>query len=212
MKISVGQLRDLLSEQAISRLLNEEDDSISHEEGASGDSVDSQVDRYLGQYETDAKKAEGEDVTPDQMESLDWRDLVKGTLFTEAGDSDKDAEETPDEEAPGADALTGEDTSKPGLDSLDVEKFANDVVRLVQNYDSLLEVRSTLLRRATNFLKKTYSDEVVTAFTDTLRDDHSMEAGNDKGTLDAEKFPAPTADRANGSAAPGGAGGGGAPV
>jgi hypothetical protein len=218
-RTTIGKLRRLLDEGAIARLvlLTEEDDSIAHEEGASGDSLDSQIDRYLNQYESDSKKADGDvsgmggDVpSVDQMESLDWSDLVKGVVINEAGEADKDAEETPEEEAPGADAMTGEETDKLGIDKLDVEKFANDVVRLIDNYDSLLEVRSTLLRRASNFLKKNYSDDVLKAFTDTLRDDHGMEAGNDVGAINADKFPAPAADRANGSAAPG-AGGGGAP-
>jgi hypothetical protein len=104
----------------------------------------------------------------------------------------------------------GEDSDKPGLDSIDVEKFANDVVRLVENYDSLLEIRSCLLRRSTDFLKKTYSDDVIKAFEDTLRDDHGMEAGTGKRDVDAERFTAPAADRANGSAQAGG--GGGPPV
>ena len=42
-----------------------------------------------------------------------------------------------------------------------------------------------------------------------MRDDHGLEAGADKGEINADKFPAPAADRANGSAEPG-AGGGGA--
>jgi hypothetical protein len=209
MQIKMGRLRGMLSEQAISRLLTEEDDSLSHETGTSGDSVDSQVDRYFGQYEADAKKSDEPSI--DQMESLDWRDLCKGTvLLTEEGQGDKDAEETPDEEAPGADDLTGEDTGKLGMDTLDVEKFANSVVRMIQNYDSLLEIRSTLMRRASTFLKKTYDDQVLQAFEDVLRDDHGMEAGADKRDIDADRFPAPAADRANGSAAPG-AGGSGPP-
>ncbi len=205
----MSQLRDLLSEQAISRLLNEEDSSISHESGTSGDSIDSQVDRYLGQYEGDAKKAD--EPTIDTMESIDWRDLCKGMVLNEAGQGDKDTGDDADDAAPGADAMTGEDDDKLGLESLDVPKFVNDVVRLIENYDSLLEIRSTLLRRATSFLKKTYDDEVIKAFQDVLRDEHGMEAGTDKASLDSERFPAPNADRANGSAEAGMGGGGGAP-
>lgn len=206
----MGQLRKLFTEGAISRLLREDDNSAAHQTGISGDSIDSQVDRYLAQYEGDAKKAaDGSNVSVEQMESIDWRDLVKGVLITEAGEGDKDEE--PADAAPGADELTGEETDKLGVDKIDVEKFANDVVRLIQNYDSLLEIRSTLLRRATNFLKKSYDDDVIKAFEDTLRDDHGMEPGKDSNELNADKFPAPPADRASGSAAPG-AGGGGAPV
>lgn len=200
----------MLSEGAIARILiKEEDDSASHGSGESGDSLDNQVDRYLAQYEGDAKKADtGLEASTDQMESIEWRDLVRGLLL-EAGEADKD-EEDADDAAPGADALTGDVTGKLGVDKLDVEKFANDVVRLIENYDSLLEVRNTLVRRAKAFLQKTYDDDVVKGFEDTLRDDHGIEAGKDKADLSAEKFPAPSADRASGDAGPG-AGGGGAP-
>jgi len=216
MKIRMSKLRSMLSEQAISRLLNEEhlreeDDSMAHESGISGKSIDSQVDRFLSEYETAAKKT---DVTdgPDasQMESIDWRDLIRGYVINEAGEGDKD-DETPDDSAPGADDITDAD-DKPGIESLDVEKFANDVVRLIQNYDSLLEIRSCIIRRATDFLGGTYNEELVEAFKDTLRDDHGMEAGHDKGDINADKFPSPAADRANGSAEPGVGGGGGAGV
>lgn len=227
MRIRIGELKRILREASAPRhSLLLEDDSESHEEGASGESLDSQVDRYLGQYETDAKKGDNEVASVDQMEALDWRDLVKGRLLTEAGDgdrhdpwspgalheageSDKDDDDKGDA-APGAEGMTGDDSNKPGVGSLDVEKFANDVVRLIDNYDSLLEVKNTLIRRATAFLKKNYDDEVVKSFEDTLRDDHSMEAGEDKGELDADKYPAPSAERASGSAeaGPGGAPGG----
>ena len=212
MKISLGTLRSLLNERAISRLLNE-DDSLSHEKGESGDSLDSQVDRYLAEYEQSAKKADGSDSAEpsvDQMEAIDWRDLVKGTVLTEAGEGDKDEKDDESDAAPGADELTGQDNTKLGTESLDVEDFANSVVRLIDNYDSLLEIRSTLMRRAKTFLKKTYSDDVVKAFEDTLRDDHGMETGTDQMTTNADKFPAPAADRASGSAEPGPGGGGGA--
>jgi hypothetical protein len=198
------RLTELFTEGPLARLLREEDDSLAHESGASGDSLDSQVDRYLGQYETDSKKSDGAgpEASVDQMEALDWRDLVKGHLILEAGDDD--APPDPGDAAPGAAAMTGDDTTKPGLDSIDVEKFGNDVVRLIQNYDSLLEIRSTLIRRAKSFLAKTYSDDVLDAFESTLRDDHGMEAGEGSSDVAADKFKAPPADRAQGSAEPGG--------
>lgn len=202
-------LLSLFTEGEMARVLKEEDDSAAHQSDESGQSIDAQVDRYLAQYEGDAKKADEPSV--EQMEALDWRDLVKGQVITEAGEGDKDEEAGPEDAAPGADALTGTDTSKLGLDKLDVEKFANDVVRLIQNYESLLEVQNTLLRRATNFLEKTYDPDVVKAFQDTLRDDHGMEAGKDSSDVNSEKFPAPPAERAQGSAEPG-AGGTGAPA
>jgi len=207
-EVKKGTLQKLFTEGPIARLLKEEDDSVAHESGASGGSLDAQVDRYLSQYESAAKVAEGDDMgaSVDQMESLDWRDLVKGRLITEAGEDDEPVEDPVP--APGMD----DDEGKLGLDTLDVESFANDVVRLVENYDSLLEVRSTLIRRARKFLEKNYNDDVVQAFEDTLRDDHGLEAGASLGDVEAQKFVAPPAERAAGSAEPGpGGAGGGAP-
>jgi len=194
------KLRNLFTEGPFARLLREEDDSEAHEVGASGDSLDAQVDRYLVEYETDAKHSDQANI--DRMESLDWNDLIKGRLITEAGDEEEESDDEP------AAALPGDEPDKLGLDKLDVEAFVNDVVRLIQNYDSLLEVRSTLIRRAKKFLEKIYDDDVLHAFESSLRDDHGMEVGAGPEDVSNEKFPAPVADRANGSAASGGAGNG----
>jgi hypothetical protein len=198
------KLSNLFTEGMLARLLKEEeDDSLSHEIGASGDSLDAQVDRYLAEYETDSKQSDQASV--DQMESLDWNDLVKGRLILEAGE---DADATDVEPDAPAQPDSSDDSNKLGTEAINVETFANDVVRLIQNYDSLLEVRSTLIRRAKKFLEKTYNGEVVEAFESTLRDDHGMEAGSGPGDVANSKFTAPAADRANGSAAPGGSAGG----
>ena len=196
-------------------------DSQSHAEGESGDSLDSQIDRYLTQYEGEAKKTDNSVTSPGtqaQMESMDWRALVKGVLIespfmNQAGQGDKDSQDAGDD-APGADDMTGEsmDDDKLGPDDLDIAKFADDVVRLIENYDSLLEVRDTLFRRARNFLGKNYKDEVLEAFDNVMRDDHGMVPGQDKQSVDDERFPAPPAARASGSAEPGTAGGGGGAV
>lgn len=204
----MSSLRALFTKGKLARLLREEDDSLSHQTGASGASLDAQVDRYLAEYESSSRKEDAEEMPgASQMEALDWRDLLKGRLV-EAGEEDKD-DEGADDAAPGADAMTGEEDEGLGLDSLDVESFANDVARLIENYDSLLEIRSTLLRRAREFLEKTYDDEVVQAFEASMRDDHGMEAGNSPMDVSDDKFTAPAADRANGSAQPAA---GGAPV
>jgi len=194
-------------------------DSQSHVDDVSGDSLDRQVDRYLAQYESDAKKTDNSTAMPNasQMEALDWRDLVKGVIvespfMNQAGQGDKDAED-PGDAAPGADDMTGDDdANKLTMEDLDIAKFADDIVRLIENYDSLLEVRSTLMRRARSFLKKNYNEEVLTSYDNVMRDDHGMVAGEDKQSVDDEQFPAPPAARAAGSAEPGAGGaGGGAP-
>lgn len=217
MRVSVGRLRQILLEARYGRraLLTEDGDgdSQAHVEGASGTSLDTQVDKYLAQYEGDAKKSDVTDIggpSTSQMERLDWSDLVRGVL-TEAGDDDDapkdDADDKPADDAPGDTGFGG--PPKLGIDHLDVDKFADSIVRLIDNYDSLLEVRNTLVRRAKAFLAKTYDDEVQKAFDDVMKDDHGIEPGTNTGDLNADKYPAPSADRASGSAEPGAGGAGG---
>lgn len=91
-------------------------------------------------------------------------------------------------------------------DEIDVESFANSVVRLIDNYDSLLEVRNAILRRAGNFLAKGYGKDIVKEFMNTLRDDHGMVIGKSPEDVADEEFPAPIAGRAGA----GETGGGGA--
>lgn len=204
MKIKFGDLRRMLQE--VNNEILFEDDSGAHKMGVSGDSLDKQVDRYLAEYENDAKKED--ELSVDQMESIDWRDLVRGHLLTEEGEGEDTSDD--DEALDDAGDISGiddnEEPEKLSIDKLDVASFANSVVRLIDNYDSMLEVRNTLVRRAKAFLEKAYDDEVITAFEATLRDDHGIVAGENDRSVDAEKFPAPHAERSAGSAAPSGGG------
>ena len=226
MRVRMGDLRRIMTEAKRGRMdtylrvieeapMEAPQDSQAHTTGASGDSLDEQVDKYLHQYESDSKKSDNSLASPGevaQMESMDWRDLVKGVII-EAGQGDKDAQD-PGDAAPGAEGMTDDDddTNKLTMEDLDVAKFADDVVRLIENYDSLLEVKATLMRRARNFLQKNYQEEVLQAFDNVMRDDHGMVPGQDKQSVDDERFPAPAAARASGSAQAGPGGAGGAPA
>jgi hypothetical protein len=110
--------------------------------------------------------------------------MLTRRILGEAGDDEKDDE---------ADS-TGE-SEKLSSNDIDVGSFANSVVRLIENYDSLLEVRSTLARRAINFIAKSYEPEVVELFKQTLRDDHGLVPGESESDVD-DHFLAPPADRA----------------
>lgn len=181
--ISESPLRQL------ARLLREDDQNLPEQE--TGDSLDAQVDRYLSDYEASSRTA--------KHEGRDFRQMIK-RLMREAGDEDElggDAggeAETETEPAP--------EPTKPSSDSIDIEEFANSVARLIQNYDTLLEVQSTLIRRATNFVSKNYDQTVIDGFEKAMRDKHGLVDGETKQEVDDEMFAAPPADRAG----PGGAG------
>ena len=187
MKLTLGDLKRILREAA-------EGGDIFDEKR--NDSLDSQVDRYLMGYETEAKNA--------QNEAFDFRTLTRRFLV-EAGEE----EEAPagDDADMGADALPAEETELT-LEDIDIESFTNSVVRLIDNYDTLLEVRDTIVNRATNFLSKTYSKDVTDAFEQQLREDFDIEAGKSKEDVSDEQAPRPAADRAGPSMSDGGGGGG----
>lgn len=159
--------------------------------GESGTSLDAQVDRFLAQYESEAKQQ--------KQEGFDFRRLVRRLVNEAEGDEGEQAPTAPPAEPAG----------KATIDDIDVESFANSVVRLIDNYDSLLEVRSTLVRRATNFLAKAYDDDVTKQFETVLREEHGIVPGQSKDQVDDDQFVAPAADRAGDGGSGPGAGPGG---
>lgn len=202
MKIKYGTLKKLI-ESAVTcenkyfstsqRLLGEQDedeeagaeeDSIEEpspnvrKDAEQNDSIDAQIDRYIADYETEARNAKNE--------GFDLRALTLRLL------SEQDTE-----------AVGGQ----LDADTLDVESFTNAIVRLIDNYDALLEVRDVIVKRAINFLNRSYTPDVVEQFKDALLDQHDIELGKTEEDINAEKYQAPPADRAGGPGVAGGAGG-----
>lgn len=185
--LRLSQLKKLISEEA-RKIIKEEKE----EEERGEDSLDSQVDSYLSDFERKAKKLSA------KKESKSYQAFLRKLLREAEEDEEAPAEEDPegeeDEEEKEPEKLTSED--------IDVETFVDEVVRLIENYDSLLEMRNTILRRAVNYLLKSYQPDVGDSFKEVLEDSHGIEIGKSKFELEDE-FMAPRADRAGNS--PGGA-------
>lgn len=190
-KINSQDLKKIIREQIRSVLLEE---TVKKE---LQDSLDQQVDDFLISYESDAKVKKNE--------GFDFRSMTRSFLSTTSrnlleaeGDEEeeKPADEAGDEEKP-------EEKKKLSAEDIDIEEFASSVVRLIDNYDSLLEVRNTLARRAMNFLSDNYSQDVVTQFKIVLEDEHDITVGKSKAEEEDNEFPSPVAAGA-------GSGGGGA--
>ncbi len=189
--------RNLSYLKRLASILKEADEEadekpVEKEEG--NDSLDSQVDNYLSTYENEAKKTKNE--------GRDFRLLTRRFLL-EA--EDEDPFDMGDEEEGSDD--TGEEPQQKGTpDTIDITSFADSVMRLVDNSDHLLEMQNTILRRAANFLKKSYDDETIEEFKAHLRDARGIEIGKSPQDVADEQFSAPNAA----AAGPGGGGGGGA--
>jgi hypothetical protein len=147
------------------------------------DSLDNQVDRFLSDYEAEAKSV--------KKESRDWRMTVRRIIEAEGDEEESGAEKSEEE--------TEEEPKKLSGDDINVDSFVNSVVRLVDNYDSLLEVRNTILRRATNYIGKNYEPDVVNQFKEKLLDQHGLSIGKSPEDIVDDKFPSPPAARSGGT-------------
>jgi hypothetical protein len=217
-------MRHYSPKQSWKRLLFETRKNLIREEGEKNpfqergnDSVDIQIDKFFSSFESESKSSKNE--------GLDWRRVTRRLL--EAEDDEEanlfgggdDEEEGGDEEEPADDEEAGDEEGEEGdeeeeepeepekltLEDIDINAFASSVARLVDNYDSLLELRDTITRRAMNFLGKNYDFEVSQKFKQIMSDQFDLGADQTPNGLPDEKFQAPHASRALG----GGGGGGG---
>lgn len=165
------------------RMLREQGDDDKPPQDEGGASLDAQVDKYLIDYEREAKHV--------QQEGKDLRQVIRRLFENRLNEEGEDV---------------GSEQEQKSIDNIDIENFANSVVRLIENYDNLIEVRSTLFRRAKNYLAKMYDEEVISSFEEIMRDQHGIEAGKTPSEIKADEFQPPNADRA-GDGSIGGAGG-----
>lgn len=81
--------------------------------------------------------------------------------------------------------------SKKTLSDIDVGSFAASVVRLIENFESLIEVRDTLVEMAKAQLRKTHDDAVIKAFTELLEEEYDISQGSTQWDKDLENQPPP---------------------
>jgi len=147
-----------------------EADEVKKEDGE--DSLDSQLDRYFSDYESEAKNSKNE--------GLSLRSITKRLLEEEGDGEDEDSDS---------------EEEKLSTEDLDIKSFVSSVMRLVDNYDNLLEINNTILRRAANFIGKVYDETTVQAFKDELIESYGVEIGKSKLEKEDE-FEAPKAGAA----------------
>jgi len=167
----------------------------------SQDSLDDQVDAFILKYEKDSVKEDGE---PDSIsESL--ANLSLAALLSEQDDEEEDVDLGPPiedfddappdvsagaddpaadkpEEAPktppaGSENMSADveaivDIPKPPLD---VDAFSKRVARLAMNYNTLLDVRVTIVNRALNFLAQHYDQEHANEMREILDSEYDFD-------------------------------------
>jgi hypothetical protein len=159
--------RSILKELA--SMLREAGDATS-KDAYEGGSLDEQVDKFLVDYEKDAKTL--------KKESFDVRSATR--LMLEADEEEDEKKED------------------VGTTELDPVVFASSVARLIMNYDSLLDVKDALAKRAFNFVLKTHDLSTARQVLDALRRNYDIEIDKTQFDRDTD-IVAPPAARSGGA-------------
>ena len=122
------------------------------------DSLDSQIDRYLSDYEAEAINA--------VHEGQNFRYLTQRLLREK--DKEKDKKQVDTKNMPPA------MPSKKSIGDIDVRSYADSIARLITNINNLIETKNTILRRAINTLNKSYDPMVVRQLEIMLEDEHGL--------------------------------------
>jgi len=165
----------------------------------SQDSLDDQVDAFILKYEKDSVKEE------DEAESISesLANLSLSALLSEQEEDEEDVDLGPpiedfEEPAPGgeADAESADEPEEPpktppaGSENmsadveaivdipkppLDVDAFSKRIARLAMNYNTLLDVRVTIVNRALNFLAQHYDQEHANQMREILDSEYDFD-------------------------------------
>lgn len=133
-------------------------------------SADRQILRYIMDAERTAVKVGKGQNSMTAVESL-HRASMRFLLEAEGDDS--------------TDLSSGKPNEK-GLPPLDVGVFATEIMRVVKNYDTLLDVPSVIVNRAIEYIATKYDSETADSFKEALRSDFDYEPSPDTGNTTSD--------------------------
>jgi len=164
-------------------------------------SLDAQIDGLIMKAESDSIKSMKKRMSEryntsltllfEQEEDLDLGiedDLGEDEGEDEGGEGGEDEENTEPEDPKGSEVLKAkEPAKKENVPDIDIDEFTAQIIRLMQNKDSLLDIDAAILNRAKNFIDTHYGDKFVTRFLDNIKDNHGLDYSEYKDA-DKEKF------------------------
>jgi hypothetical protein len=137
-------------------------------------SVDDQIDALILKYEQSSIREEDENLMEVSLVKKSLRFLFEQD--EESPGEEADAGDEPVDEPTGSENV---DVKKPAnkqiIPDLDIDAFANRTVRLINNHDKLLDIRTATINRIKNFLDENYGDQFVTRYLDILENEYGVE-------------------------------------
>lgn len=138
------------------------------------DSIDMQIDKFLMSYEKESNNSKNE--------SNDYRMIIKRLLAEAEEENKKESEEQPPEQKT--------------LEDIDINNFATNIARLINNVDSLIDFQNSIIRRAVNYLNKSYDMTVSESMLDVLDQQFGMSIDSSAFDDELDNMKVPTADKA----------------
>jgi hypothetical protein len=136
------------------------------------DSIDDQLDRYLSNYVKYA--TESEDLKNENINKIAENFLFEQEEQDKIDDKNQEMKED-------------EDVELKTLDDFDVRNYASNVANLVNNFNSLIEKKNSILRRAINYLSNNqYDARVIKKLEIILEDEYDLQIGKTDNEKDAD--------------------------
>jgi len=171
-------------------------------------SVDDQIDAFIVKYERDSIPRIDDDTLSESLLDLSLLSLLLeqpvDTTDTETTEAEEGETEEVSEPVSDEDIGDVEPASKSPKPPIDIDSFSRRIARLALNFETLLEVKGAIVRRALKFLEENYDSNHADRFVDILNTKFDFEIG--------EKEETPEAPFAVGAYAGGTGGGGGGAV
>jgi hypothetical protein len=170
-RFTADQIRKIIREE----MTGHQEPSLGRKARLSSDSLDDQLDSLFIKFESESIKTEAIRSLFNLMFEAP-EDEEKEEEDLEAGEAPAPGEEEPAEQpsSVGSEERDEEVSGEPGRPPLDMDQFTHRVVRLIENYDSLLDIRTVILNRAANYVLENYDEAAVGDFEDTLEIDHGL--------------------------------------
>jgi len=196
MKIKTSQLRKLILEEIGNIILEqpEDEDAAKGDEKTTGEEAtgegETAEDEDPEPAEEDAQEEEPEkpDLEPEDMFRVG--DSIDNALNTVMSDYEERALKSA---ALNAGAIKGSlkvMLENPVPPEIDVGQFADDIARLINNYEYLLDMEAIIFNKAENFLLDKYGKGTAEDFVDQMRDQHNIDFS--KNPLEKERHYAVT--------------------
>lgn len=189
-------LVDMLGESRISRLLfekegdedeatDEEDEDTEEESDSDADSTADEEAEEETEDEEDGEEVPVETSVEDEIRLKDKLDTELSSVFTGFETRARKKASLAVESKRFSIMSILREESEPGADQdFDLDQFADDTARLIQNYDSLLDMEAIIYNKAKQFLTDKYGSEVASALREILVDRYGIDFMEDEPGLE----------------------------